>query len=217
VPAELRRLIRERAGHRCEYCLLHEDDAFLPHEPDHIIAVKHRGETTEGNLAWTCFVCNRGKGSDLASVDETTGEIVRLFQPRTDLWDDRRASNFRLRPGPIVPCDSVTHKVGRVSRPGGTHNNNECRVMHPRVAIRARRESLQRNPKSPSNSNIQPPFEVFRSSGCVVKWLSSAVLQVALATRLRLLTSMISPKSSTNARVRIDTNQDPAVACRNTT
>jgi 5-methylcytosine-specific restriction endonuclease McrA len=60
VPAELRRLIRERAGHRCEYCLLHEDDAFLPHEPDHIISVKHRGETNEGNLAWTCFVCNRG-------------------------------------------------------------------------------------------------------------------------------------------------------------
>lgn len=88
LPAELRRLIRERAGHRCEYCLLHEDDAFLPHEPDHIIAVKHRGQTTEGNLAWTCFVCNRGKGSDIASVDETTGEIVRLFHPRTDLWDD---------------------------------------------------------------------------------------------------------------------------------
>lgn len=88
VPAELRRLIRERAGHKCEYCLLHEDDAFLPHEPDHIIAVKHRGETNEGNLAWTCFVCNRGKGSDLASVDETSGEIVRLFHPRTDLWDD---------------------------------------------------------------------------------------------------------------------------------
>jgi HNH endonuclease len=87
VPAELRRLIRERAGHRCEYCLLHEDDAFLQHEPDHIIAVKHRGETNEANLAWTFLVCNRGKGSDLASVDETTGEIVRL-QPRTDSRDD---------------------------------------------------------------------------------------------------------------------------------
>ncbi|MBU6175609.1 MAG: hypothetical protein KGQ60_17505, partial [Planctomycetes bacterium] len=46
----------------------------------------------------------------------------------------------------------------------------------------------------------------FRSSGCVVKWLSSAVLQVALATRLRLLASMISPKSSTRARVRHDRN-----------
>jgi 5-methylcytosine-specific restriction endonuclease McrA len=72
VPAELRRLIRDRAGHRCEYCLIHQDDAFLPHEPDHIIAVKHRGETIEGNLAWTCYVCNRAKGSDLASIDQTT-------------------------------------------------------------------------------------------------------------------------------------------------
>jgi hypothetical protein len=87
VPAELRRLVRERAGHRCEYCLIHENDAFLPHEPDHIIAVKHRGDTTEGNLAWTCFVCNRAKGSDLASVDEATGEIVRLYHPRLDSWD----------------------------------------------------------------------------------------------------------------------------------
>jgi 5-methylcytosine-specific restriction endonuclease McrA len=88
VPAELRRLIRDRAGHRCEYCLIHQDDAFLPHEPDHIIAVKHRGETIEGNLAWTCYVCNRAKGSDLASIDQTTGEIVRLFNPRTDSWGD---------------------------------------------------------------------------------------------------------------------------------
>ncbi|MBL8888416.1 MAG: HNH endonuclease [Planctomycetaceae bacterium] len=60
----------------------------MPHEPDHIIAVKHRGDTNAGNLAWTCFVCSRGKGSDLASVDEISGEIVRLFHPRTDLWDD---------------------------------------------------------------------------------------------------------------------------------
>ena len=88
VPAELRRLIRDRAGHRCEYCLIHQDDAFLPHEPDHIIAVKHRGETIEGNLAWTCYVCNRAKGSDLASIDQTTGQIVRLFNPRTDSWGD---------------------------------------------------------------------------------------------------------------------------------
>ncbi len=88
VPAELRRQIRERAGFRCEYCLLHEDDAFLPFEPDHIIAVKHRGETSEGNLAWTCFACNRAKGSDVASIDESTGEIVRLFHPRSDMWGD---------------------------------------------------------------------------------------------------------------------------------
>ena len=88
ISAELRRLIRARAGERCEYCLIHEDDGFLPHEPDHIIAVKHRGKTIEANLAWTCFVCNRAKGSDLASIDDLTGQIVRLYNPRIDSWGD---------------------------------------------------------------------------------------------------------------------------------
>jgi len=51
LPAALRRLIRERAALRCEYCLLAEDDAFLPHESDHVIAVKHGGVTEAPNLA----------------------------------------------------------------------------------------------------------------------------------------------------------------------
>jgi 5-methylcytosine-specific restriction endonuclease McrA len=88
VPAGLRRLARDRAECYCEYCKIHEDDAFLPHEPDHIIATKHRGETEETNLAWTCFVCNRAKGSDLSSIDVETGQLVRLFNPRIDNWDD---------------------------------------------------------------------------------------------------------------------------------
>ena len=82
IPAELRRQVQARAGQRCEYCLLHDDDAFLPHEPDHIIAVKHHGKTNEANLAWTCFVCNRAKGSDLASIDDVSGDIIRLLNPR---------------------------------------------------------------------------------------------------------------------------------------
>jgi hypothetical protein len=88
MPAKLRRLIRERAGHRCEYCLFLDEGAFLPHEPDHIIAAKHPGETNGANLAWTCFICNRGKGGNLATVDETTGDIVRLFHPRSDSCDE---------------------------------------------------------------------------------------------------------------------------------
>jgi 5-methylcytosine-specific restriction endonuclease McrA len=86
IPSALRTLVQRRAGHRCEYCLLHEEDADLPHEPDHVIARKHRGETREENLAWTCFACNRHKGSDLASIDVQTGQIVRLFNPRLDQW-----------------------------------------------------------------------------------------------------------------------------------
>lgn len=98
VPARLRREIRQRASQHCEYCLRHEDDAILPHETDHIIATKHGGASEEANLAWTCFLCNRAKGSDIASVDSQTGEIVRLFSPRTDAWHE----HFELQPDAII-------------------------------------------------------------------------------------------------------------------
>src|SRR5579864_5550639 len=107
VSPALRTSARIRASHRCEYCLLHEDDAWEPHEPDHIIARKHRGLTAADNLAWTCSICNRRKGSDIASIDEVSGKIVRLFHPRRDSW--RR--HFRLVGGRIVPRTSV----GRVT------------------------------------------------------------------------------------------------------
>ena len=86
ISAALRRLVRECAVGRCEYCLIHDDDAVLPHEPDHVVALKHYGKTEENNLAWTCFVCNRAKGSDIASINIRSGNIVRLFSPRSDKW-----------------------------------------------------------------------------------------------------------------------------------
>jgi 5-methylcytosine-specific restriction endonuclease McrA len=73
LPTALRAAVRTRANGCCEYCLLHEDDAWFPHEPDHIVATKHRGATDEANLAWTCLACNRHKETDLASIDEATG------------------------------------------------------------------------------------------------------------------------------------------------
>jgi 5-methylcytosine-specific restriction endonuclease McrA len=67
IPISLRRLVENRAQHRCEYCLLPTQIAFFPHEIDHIIAEKHGGKTDEENLAYTCWRCNRHKGSDLGS------------------------------------------------------------------------------------------------------------------------------------------------------
>jgi len=107
VPTSLRRLVQARAHGRCEYCLIHEDDAHFPHQPDHVIAQKHRGPTHEDNLAWACYLCNLLKGSDLASVDIETGQIVRLFNPRSDRW----AEHFRLEDGEIVPSTPI----GRVT------------------------------------------------------------------------------------------------------
>jgi hypothetical protein len=99
LPASLRKLVRERAALRCEYCLLAEDDAFLPHEPDHVIAMKHGGATEAPNLALACFDCNRHKGSDLASLDPETGALTPLFNPRVDDWRE----HFATEGGRIVP------------------------------------------------------------------------------------------------------------------
>ena len=100
VSERLRRQVRERAQGRCEYCLIHEEDMFYPHEPDHVIAEKHGGPTSLDNLALSCFHCNRFKGSDLASVDPTTGKIVFLFQPRSQNWN----RHFRLISNPFKEC-----------------------------------------------------------------------------------------------------------------
>ncbi|BAZ65313.1 hypothetical protein NIES4106_00510 [Fischerella sp. NIES-4106] len=87
ISAELRKLVIRRASKRCEYCLIHQDFSIYTHEVDHIIAVKHGGETTADNLALSCLSCNRHKGSDFATIDQLTKEIVPLFNPRRQVWD----------------------------------------------------------------------------------------------------------------------------------
>ena len=107
ISAALRRRVQERARGCCEYCLLSEEDAWLSHEPDHIIAEKHGGETIGENLAWACFDCNRHKGSDIASRDATTGSLAALFDPRSQRWRD----HFELNEGSIIGVSAI----GRVT------------------------------------------------------------------------------------------------------
>jgi hypothetical protein len=82
----MRRKVVERARSRCEYCLLHQDVAAAAHQVDHVIAEKHGGKTTLENLALSCILCNRRKGSDLSSVDPESGCVMALFHPRKDEW-----------------------------------------------------------------------------------------------------------------------------------
>jgi hypothetical protein len=86
IPVALRRLVQERAASKCEYCQLQAQVAFYPHEIDHIIAEKHGGKTESENLAYTCWRCNRHKGSDLGSFDPQTNDFCFLFHPRQQAW-----------------------------------------------------------------------------------------------------------------------------------
>src|SRR5215813_14217630 len=116
ISAALRREVRERAGERCEYCLLAESQSFFPHEPDHLISRKHGGETVSANLALACFDCNRFKGPNIASLDPVTGKLVPLFNPRTQRWSE----HFKLNGGRIVPLTPVgraTEKMLRLNLP----------------------------------------------------------------------------------------------------
>lgn len=116
ISASLRREVRERARERCEYCLLAESQVFFPHEPDHLIALKHGGRTLSENLAWACFDCNRFKGANIASIDGVTGELAPFFNPRTQRWSE----HFRLEGGLIIALTAtgrVTEKILRLNLP----------------------------------------------------------------------------------------------------
>lgn len=116
IPASLRQQILERAGKQCEYCLMPQVAAFVPLEVDHIIARKHGGETEIDNLALSCRLCNKHKGSDLTSIDPESGEIVPLFHPRRQRWQE----HFRLEAAKIVPLTEtgrVTVALLQLNRP----------------------------------------------------------------------------------------------------
>jgi 5-methylcytosine-specific restriction endonuclease McrA len=85
ISESLRRLVAERAGYRCEYCLLHEDDSYSP-KVDHIISRKHGGQSYADNLAYACLRYNAWKGSDIGSIDTESGMFVNLFHPRRQRW-----------------------------------------------------------------------------------------------------------------------------------
>ncbi len=135
VSAELRRLVTARAENICEYCLIAEEDTFFGCEVDHVISEKHGGPTEEENLALACALCNQAKGTDLASILWDTGELIRLFNPRTDKWGD----HFQLNGAAI---DSQT-KIGKVTASLLGFNSDE-RVIERRALIAAHRYPSER-------------------------------------------------------------------------
>ncbi len=85
----VRRLVRKRAGHRCEYCQLHQEESPLAAlHIEHIRPKKHGGSDVGDNLCLACIDCNLRKGTNLTGIDPTTGSITELFHPRRDSWSD---------------------------------------------------------------------------------------------------------------------------------
>jgi len=116
MAARLREDVRRRAGFRCEYCQFPERWAELRFQLDHIIPEQHGGPTVPDNLAWSCLRCNKHKGPNLSGLDSKTGQIVRLFNPRADVWHEHFVWEGPMLRG-LTPMGRVTVLVLRINRP----------------------------------------------------------------------------------------------------
>jgi hypothetical protein len=88
VPADLRERVVAAARHRCGYCLTAEAVVGLPMEIDHIVPEALGGLTVEDNLWLACQPCNGHKSKRVSEIDPMTDELVRLFDPRRQVWVD---------------------------------------------------------------------------------------------------------------------------------
>ena len=88
ISLKTRLLVAQRAIFFCEYCHFHESDRFLAFEIDHIFSVKHGGGNEIENLAYACAHCNQNKGTDLVTFIDDYENIVPLFNPRKQQWDE---------------------------------------------------------------------------------------------------------------------------------
>jgi hypothetical protein len=102
IPEKLRLLVAERAGFACEYCLVHQDNLVMSGHIDHILSLRHGGQTTPENLAYSCAICNNNKGYDIGGIF-SDGILYRFFNPRHDRWSD----HFEFSDGFILPKSPI--------------------------------------------------------------------------------------------------------------
>jgi 5-methylcytosine-specific restriction endonuclease McrA len=104
VDETIREAVAVRAGRACEYCRVREEDDAYSFHVEHIIAMKHGGATEFENLAYACQHCNLHKGPNLSGIDPHSGQVVTLFHPRRDSWDEHFAvEEFRFVGRPDAP------------------------------------------------------------------------------------------------------------------
>lgn len=122
----MRDRVRKRADDRCEYCQMSAELDVQPFQLDHARAQKHRGETKDENLVWSCLPCNSFKGSNVAGYDPDTESLERLFNPRDDTWAD----HFEWDGPKLVGLTAVGRTTIDVLR-----INMHDRVAHRRLLI----------------------------------------------------------------------------------
>lgn len=86
IPAEVRRVVNQRATGRCEYCGLSQAGQEATFHLDHIIPVAAGGQTTAENLVLACVSCSLRKAARQTAIDPHTGAETAIYHPRRERW-----------------------------------------------------------------------------------------------------------------------------------
>ena len=119
VPTELRQRVIERAQGCCEYCRSQSAYATQSFSVEHILPRARGGTTTLDNLAQACQGCNNHKYDKTEARDPVSGQIVPLFHPRRDHWDEHFtwSDDFTLIVG-LTPTGRATIETLLLNREG---------------------------------------------------------------------------------------------------
>ena len=88
ISKKVRSLVISRAGNRCEYCRVLDYLVGFDYHIEHIIGVQHGGTDELSNLAYACSYCNWKKGPNLSTILYVGGELIPLYNPRSQIWFD---------------------------------------------------------------------------------------------------------------------------------
>ena len=116
IPVELERRIRSTARNRCGYCLSPQHLVMARLEIEHIVPLSKGGSNEESNLWLACPICNRHKSDKTTGIDPDSGEVVLLFNPRTQVWSEHfRWSEDGISIVGKTPIGRATVKVLQLS------------------------------------------------------------------------------------------------------
>lgn len=113
----IKKLVRERAENRCEYCLSPADFSPGPFSIEHIVPKTKGGSDDLDNLAFACQGCNGRKYNHIEAKDSISGEHFPLFHPRRDVWSDHFSwDSFKTHIIGITPVGRATLQRMQLNR-----------------------------------------------------------------------------------------------------
>lgn len=118
VSKAIRERVADAARYRCGYCLSSEQVVGAPMEIDHIMPESAGGITEEDNLWLACSLCNDHKSDRVVAIDALTGDVVRIFNPRHQLWHEHfRWNDAKDRILGLTPTGRATVVTLNLNRP----------------------------------------------------------------------------------------------------